>query len=99
MRAVVSKAEIEAEIVGRFGKALTLQGKPPAPTLSTGVLTLDQFIGGIPRGAVTEIFGRTSSGRTSLLFSILAYATLTKRSAQLSIRTMFSHLQLLPAPE
>jgi len=75
MRAVVSKAEIEAEIVGRFGKALTLQGKPPAPTLSTGVLTLDQFIGGIPRGAVTEVFGRTSSGRTSLLFSILAYAT------------------------
>ena len=75
MRAVVSKAEIEAEIVGRFGKALTLQGKPPTPTLSTGVSTLDQFIGGIPRGAVTEIFGRTSSGRTSLLFSILAYAT------------------------
>lgn len=75
MRAVVSKAEIEAEIVGRFGKALTFQGKPPAPTLSTGVSTLDQFIGGIPRGAVTEIFGRTSSGRTSLLFSILAHAT------------------------
>jgi recA bacterial DNA recombination protein len=75
MRAVVSKAEIEAEIVGRFGKALTLQGKPPAPTLSTGVSTLDQFMGGIPRGAVTEIFGRTSSGRTSLLFSILAHAT------------------------
>ena len=75
MRAVVSKAEIEAEIVGRFGKALTLQEKLPAPTLSTGVSTLDQFIGGIPRGAVTEIFGRTSSGRTSLLFSLLAHAT------------------------
>ncbi len=75
MRAVVSKAEIEAEIVGRFGKALTLQEKPPAPTLSTGLSPLDQFIGGIPRGAVTEIFGRASSGRTSLLFSILAHAT------------------------
>src|SRR4030095_5070067 len=75
MRAVVSKAEIEAEIVGRFGKALTLQGKPPPPTLSSGLSTLDQFTGGIPRGAVTEIFGRTSSGRTSLLFSIVAHAT------------------------
>lgn len=75
MRAVVSKAEIEAEIVGRFGKALTLQEKPAAPTLSTGLSTLDQFTGGIPRGAVTEIFGRASSGRTSLLFSILAHAT------------------------
>jgi hypothetical protein len=75
MRAVVSKAELEAEIVGRFGKALTLQKKAEAQTLSTGLATLDQFIGGIPRGAVTEIFGRASSGRTSLLFSILAYAT------------------------
>lgn len=75
MRAVVSKAEIEAEIVGRFGKALTLQEKPAVPTLSTGLSTLDQFTGGIPRGAVTEIFGRASSGRTSLLFSILAHAT------------------------
>lgn len=75
MRAVVSKAALEAEIVGRFGKALTLQEKPQPPTLSSGLPTLDQFTGGIPRGAVTEIFGRASSGRTSLLFSILAHAT------------------------
>ncbi|HEX7294625.1 MAG TPA: hypothetical protein VF251_02655 [Pyrinomonadaceae bacterium] len=75
MRAVVSKAAIEAEIFGRFGKPLTLQDKPQPPTLSSGLSTLDQFTGGIPRGAVTEIFGRASSGRTSLLFSILAHAT------------------------
>lgn len=75
MRAIVSKAELEAEIVDRFGKALTLQKKAEAETLSTGLSTLDQFTGGIPRGAVTEIFGRASSGRTSLLFSILAHAT------------------------
>jgi RecA/RadA recombinase len=75
MRAVVSKAEIEAEIFGRFGKALTLQEKPQPATLSSGLSTLDQFTGGIPRGAVTEIFGRASSGRTSLLFSILGHAT------------------------
>lgn len=75
MRAIVSKAELEAEIVGRFGKALTLSKKVEAETLSTGLSTLDQFTGGIPRGAVTEMFGRASSGRTSLLFSILAHAT------------------------
>jgi recA bacterial DNA recombination protein len=75
MRAVISKAEIEAEIAGRFGKALTLQEKAEVLTLSTGSSTLDAFTGGIPRGAVTEIFGPASSGRTSLLFSLLAYAT------------------------
>ncbi|HSE33326.1 MAG TPA: hypothetical protein VLA93_17270 [Pyrinomonadaceae bacterium] len=75
MRAIISKAELEAEIVERFGKALTLQKKAQASILSTGLSTLDQFTGGLPRGAVTEIFGTASSGRTSLLFSILAYAT------------------------
>jgi len=75
MRAVVSKAEIEAQIFGRFGKALTLQEKPQPATLSSGLAPLDQFTGGLPRGAVTEIFGRASSGRTSVLFSILAHAT------------------------
>jgi RecA/RadA recombinase len=75
MRALISKAEIEAEIGSRFGKALTLQEKAEVLTLATGVSTLDAFTGGFPRGAVTEIFGPASSGRTSLLFSIFAYAT------------------------
>ena len=75
MRAVFTKAELEAEIVGRFGKSLTLQEKNDAATLSTGIQVLDDLIGGIPRGALSEIFGSVSSGRTSLLFSMLAYAT------------------------
>lgn len=75
MRAVFSKAELEAEIVGRFGKSLTLQKKNDAENLSTGIQVLDDLIGGIPRGTLSEIFGSVSSGRTSLLFSLLAYAT------------------------
>jgi recA bacterial DNA recombination protein len=75
MRAVFSKAELEAEIVGRFGKSLTLQEKNDDTNLSTGVQVLDDLIGGIPRGSLSEIFGSVSSGRTSLLFSMLAYAT------------------------
>ena len=75
MRAVISKAEIEAEIGSRFGKALTLQEKTEVLTLATGVSALDGFTGGLPRGSVTEIFGPASSGRTSLLFSIFGYAT------------------------
>lgn len=75
MRALFSKAELEAEIIGRFGKSLTLQEKNDATNLSTGIQSLDDLIGGIPRGSLSEIFGSVSSGRTSLLSSMLAYAT------------------------
>jgi len=48
----------------------------PEPTLvPCGIAALDALIGGIPRGALTEIVGHASSGRTSLLQSLLAGMT------------------------
>jgi len=44
-------------------------------TLSTGVDEIDALTGGLPRGALSELFGPASSGRTSLMFSMLAHAT------------------------
>lgn len=44
-------------------------------TLSCGVRALDAITGGLPRGALTEIYGSASSGRTSLLVAALASAT------------------------
>jgi recombination protein RecA len=41
----------------------------------SGIAAIDAAAGGIPRGALTEIVGPVSSGRTSLLLSILAEAT------------------------
>ena len=76
MRAVISKAEIESEIVGRFSSAFQLHEKMPAEVISSGIPEIDSFIlGGLPRGAITEIFGSASSGRTSFMFSTLAHAT------------------------
>ena len=75
MRAAFSKAELEFEIAGRFGKAFKLQDKTPAELLPTGVAEVDALVGGIPRGAITEMFGPASSGRTSLMLSMFAYAT------------------------
>lgn len=43
--------------------------------LLTGNQEVDRLTGGFPRGAITEICGPASSGRTSLLFSALAAAT------------------------
>ncbi|MFB3905901.1 MAG: hypothetical protein ACE15E_20830 [Acidobacteriota bacterium] len=50
--------------------------------LSTGVDTLDQLLaGGFPRGKISEVSGLPSSGRTSLVFSTLAQATLAGENA------------------
>src|ERR1043166_4360095 len=75
MKAALSKAELQAEIAGRFGDAFRIQEKAVVETLSTGVSEIDALTGGLPRGAISEIFGPASSGRTSLMYSMLAYAT------------------------
>jgi hypothetical protein len=43
--------------------------------VSTGIASVDALAGGLPSGALTEICGPPSSGRTSLLFSTLAELT------------------------
>jgi len=65
----------EIDLAGRFGDAFKIQQKPVVETLSTGVSEVDALTGGLPRGAISEIFGPASSGRTSMMFSLLAYAT------------------------
>lgn len=49
----------------------------PGECLGTGIQELDELLGGgIPRSRITEISGSPSSGKTSLLFSILGQAVL-----------------------
>lgn len=75
MRATFSKGKIESEMANRFGTAFKLNEKPPAAGMSTGIAAVDSITGGLPRGAITEIFGSASSGRTSFMLSALARAT------------------------
>src|SRR6202158_3395718 len=44
-------------------------------TLATGLPALDAIIDGFPRGAISEIIGPDSSGRTTLTHSLLAAST------------------------
>jgi hypothetical protein len=44
-------------------------------TLATGLLSLDALIEGFPRGAISEIIGQESSGRTTLVHALLAAST------------------------
>jgi hypothetical protein len=75
MKAALSKAELEADISSRFGDAFRIHEKAVVETLSTGITEIDDLTGGLPRGGISEIFGPASSGRTSLMYSLLAYAT------------------------
>ncbi|HET6979458.1 MAG TPA: hypothetical protein VFI24_24205 [Pyrinomonadaceae bacterium] len=75
MKAALSKAQLEADIASRFGDAFRVHEKAVVETISTGVTEIDTLTGGLPRGAISEIFGPASSGRTSLTYSMLAYAT------------------------
>jgi recombination protein RecA len=49
--------------------------RPASATVPCGIASLDAITGGLPRGALTEIFGCASSGRTSFLLTALAEAT------------------------
>jgi recombination protein RecA len=52
--------------------------RPDAPIrecLPTGIASLDALVGGFPRGAIAEILGPESSGRTTLVHSLLAAST------------------------
>jgi len=75
MRAAITKSEIESEIASRFGSAFKLQEKRAAEFLSSGISQIDAFTGGLARGAITEIYGPASSGRTSFMLSAMAHAT------------------------
>jgi hypothetical protein len=56
----------------------TLGFRPDArlhEAIPTGLAPLDALIDGFPRGAISEILGSESSGRTTLLHSLLSAAT------------------------
>ncbi len=76
MRAAISKAEIESTIAARFADAFKHHEPKSAEALATGISEIDLLAGGgLPRGAITEIFGPASSGRTSFMLSTLATVT------------------------
>ena len=83
MKAAVSKVALEADMASRFGDAFRLHEKSVVETLSSGIDEIDVLTGGLPRGSISEIFGPASSGRTSLMYSMLAHATAQEETCAL----------------
>ncbi len=76
----VAKKEIEAQVVDRLGHVFERHEKRPREILRSGIGEIDQAWGGFPRGAITEIHGTASCGRTSLMLATLAAATSTEET-------------------
>ena len=73
--AATLRAHLESSLAERLSSTLLLRERAAPVTVSTGVAALDELTGGLPRGALTEIVGPVSSGRTSVMFAAMAQAT------------------------
>ena len=83
MKSASAKREIESALANRFGAVFQQCQKQPAEIVPTGVGEIEARLNGFPRGAITEIHGTASSGRTSLLLSALAVATTQEETCAL----------------
>jgi recombination protein RecA len=69
-----------SQIERQFGKGSVMkmsdQAQVAIPSISSGSLSLDIAlgIGGLPRGRIIEIFGPESSGKTTLVYHVIAEA-------------------------
>jgi recombination protein RecA len=69
-----------SQIERQYGKGSVMkmsdQAQVAIPSISTGTLSLDLAlgVGGLPRGRVVEIFGPESSGKTTLVYHVIAEA-------------------------
>src|SRR5689334_8545777 len=68
---------IRSQVERRIPGALTIYKRQAPEVFPTGITAIDREIGGIPKGGITQICAPTSisSGRTTLLLSLLAQVT------------------------
>ena len=69
------RARVESALGEHLSSTLLLREKASPLTVPTGLAALDALTGGLPRGALSEITGPTSSGRTGVMLAALARAT------------------------
>ena len=73
--AATLRARIESSLGEHLSSTLLLRERAAPLTVSTGLAALDALTGGLPRGALSEIAGPASSGRTGVMLAALAQAT------------------------
>lgn len=74
--ATTIRLQIEAKLARRIPSALTPVPKVIRPVVPTGVSEIDTLLeSGVPIGAITEMVGPESSGRTAIALSLLRHLT------------------------
>lgn len=74
---MLSAASLRASIETQIPSAFAVYRRPEQRNIPTGILPIDSVTAGVPVSALTEICGSSlaSSGKTSVLISLLAHAT------------------------
>jgi hypothetical protein len=72
MQSALLRAQLETALGERASSPFTDVSRRVWECISSGIPTLDAAIGGLPRGAIVEICGAPSSGRTTLALSVLS---------------------------
>lgn len=75
MSAATLRVQIESSLGERLSSTLLLRERAVPLTVATGIDAVDRLTGGLPRGALSEIAGGASSGRTGVMMAALAQAT------------------------
>jgi recombination protein RecA len=77
------RSQVELALAGRVVAPFNYRDRQQVVTVSSGIPEIDLLTGGLPRGALTEIFGPSCSGRTSLLLAALSARTAQEESCAL----------------
>jgi recombination protein RecA len=77
------RLHVESALAGRVPAPFRLRDTAPPVVVPTGISALDEFLGGLPRGSLTEIYGPPCSGKTSILHSALAARTAASEACAL----------------
>jgi recombination protein RecA len=77
------RSQVELALAGRVVAPFNYRDRQEVVTVSSGIPEIDLLTGGLPRGALTEIFGPSCSGRTSLLLAALRARTAQEESCAL----------------
>ena len=74
--AAALREQIESVLAVRIPAVLSVPPRSAPELLPTGIAEVDALLeGGLPLGGVTEVMGRASSGRSTLVLSVLAGIT------------------------
>lgn len=69
------RLHVESALAGQVASPFRFREAQVPAVVPTGIAALDELVGGLPRGSLTEICGPPCSGKTSILHSALASRT------------------------